>query len=466
MLLLAGTVQAQSGPADETAAVRPQTAEATSAQTPPAQPQAAEQASPAPAEDEAATSPDSIVSRSEANDIFGQLVADQKFAAAAAVGARLAELTEQEFGKNSRRTADVYAALGDAQRHAGKHNDAEKSYLEAVDIYRSVDGVFTPLVIGPLTSLGENYDEAGDYLNAVSAYSEARTVNRRTFGLLNEEQIPLIDRITQSLLALNDLPEADKQQLEALHLVQRNFPPESDEALAATYKYAAWLQSTGRFQEERDQYVQALRTITDAYGEHDPRRVQPLRGIANSFRDQRIPEAQGLSSLDEALELLDAQQPHNNLAIAEVLRDIGDWNVAFARVDYDGAAYRRAWDALGDVDNGEKLREDWFRGPIYVLREPISLRDISQERDAPQGYVLTKFDLDVSGRPSSAMVVASDPPGLKDEAVLRAVNRSRFRPQMMDGQLVPGAGLALKFNFRYTTDETSKSEGRRKRKAD
>jgi TonB family protein len=438
-------------------------------QSPPA-PASASQEQPAtdvspPAQDAAAdgdaVSPDALVSRFEANDAFGRLVADQKFAAAVPVGKRLAELTEQEFGKRSRETADVYAALGDAERHAGDHDGAEKSYLEAIDVYRSVDGVFTPLVIGPLTSMGENYDEAGQYLNAVSAYSEARTVNRRTFGLLNEEQIPLLDHMTQSLVALNDLAEADKQQLEALHLIQRNWPPDSDRSLAATYKYAAWLQSRGRFQEERDTYAQALRAITDASGENDPRRVEPLRGIANSFRSQGIPEPQGIGSLNQALEVLDAHQPRDDLATAEVLRDIGDWNVAFDKVDYAGEEYRRAWQLLGDVDNGEKVRADWFRGANYVLREPISLRDISEERNAPQGHVVAKFDLDTSGRPSNVVIVESDPPGLKDEAVLRAVRRSRFRPQMLDGELVSGQGLGLRFTYRYTTDE---SDTRKKRK--
>jgi TonB family protein len=393
-----------------------------------------------------------IVSRFEANDTFDRLVADQDFKAAVPVGQRLAELTEQEFGKDSRQTADVYSQLGDAQRRAGDHDGAEKSYLHAIDVYRSVDGTFTPLVIGPLVALGENYDDNRRYSNAVSAYSEARAVNRRVFGLLNEEQIPLLDRITQSLMAMNDTAEADRQQLEALRLMQRNWPPESDQALDAMYKYAAWLGETGRVGEQRDEYVQALRIITQAYGEKDVRRVRPLMGIGNSYRAQGVPENQGLSSLQEALKLLSAQNPRDNRMTAEVLRDIGDWNVAFAKPGFDGDEYREAWALLGSLDDGAKLREDWFHGPIYVLREPINLTGITQDPDAPEGHVTVKFDLDTSGRPDNVEVVQSDPAGLKDDAMLRAVRRSRFRPQMTDGELVPGK-LALKFSFQYKTDE-------------
>ena len=80
------------------------------------------------------------------------------------------------------------------------------------------------------------------------------------------------------------------------------------------------------------------------------RQVRPLVGIGNSFRNQRIPEGQGVGALRDALALLIAQKDPDELAMAEVLRDLGDWEVAFTKVDYDGAEYRRAWQLLGDVD--------------------------------------------------------------------------------------------------------------------
>jgi TonB family protein len=391
---------------------------------------------------------------------FTRLVEEQRFADALAIGDRLIELTIEEFGAISVQTAQAYAQLADAQRRAKEHTAAEENFHKSVDTYRKVDGAFSPLAIAPLTGLGDNYQDSGDYLNAVSAYSEARTISRRVFGLLNEGQIEMLDRMTVSLVSLNQPLEADEQQLEALRLVERNWSPESKEALAASYKYAAWLRDSGRFQEEREQYARALRIIRDTYGKDDPQQVRPLVGIGNSFRNQRIPEGQGVSALRDALALLLAEKDPNALAIAEVLRDLGDWEIAFNKVGYDGAEYRRAWQLLGDVDNGDSLRSAWFTGPAYVLREPISQRGISQEQDAPAGHVLVKFDLDAMGRSTNVVIVESEPPGFKDESVLRHVRRSRFRPQMANGELVPGAELALQFNYRYTPDElTNPNQG-------
>ena len=365
---------------------------------------------------------------------------------------------EAEVGRNTLRTAEAYFDLAEAKRVAGKSDEAATSYLAAIDIYRAVDGAFTPLAIGPLTSLGDNYHDAGDYLSAVSAYGEARTINRRAYGLMNERQVVFLDRLSRSLLELNQTIEADEQQTEALRIVERNHPPESDEALAALYKYAAWLRDRGFFQTEREQYMRALRTVREHYGKEDVRQVTPLVGLANSLRNQRLPDGLGIGSLQEALRLLQAAPEQDQVAIAAVLRDSGDWFVAFNRIGYDGAEYRRAWELLGNAPNGEQLREEWFTGPTYVLREPISLRGLSEEPNAPQGHVLVSFDLGITGESANVAIVESTPAGLKDEAMLRHIRRSRFRPHMANGELVPVQGLALQFNFRYMPDAVATND--------
>jgi TonB family protein len=359
---------------------------------------------------------------------------------------------EQQFGKRSRQSAEAYLDLAELQKRAGDRDGTVKSYLTAIEIYRSVDGPFTPLAILPLTALGDIYEERKDYVSALSAYSEARTVSRRTYGLLNEDQIPLLDRLTETMIELNKPAEADQHQLEALRIVERSYPPESDEALAALYKYAGWLRDQGRYPEERDLYMRALKTVHDRYGKDDLHEVPALAAIGNSFRTQRIPEPTGIGALHDALQLMVSHGAPDKLELAGVLRDIGDWEVAFSRVDYDGAEYRRAWQTLGQLPDGDKLRKQWFSGPIYVLREPVSLLGLTQEPAAPSGHVIVRFDLDKYGHASNATIVESEPAGLKDEAVLRQIRHSRFRPQMVDGEFVAREALALQFNYRYSRD--------------
>jgi TonB family protein len=362
---------------------------------------------------------------------------------------QLVASTLAEFGAKSLQTAEAYMELADAQRQAKQHEKAAENYLLAVESYRAFDGPFTPLAIAPLTSLGDNYHEANDDANAVTAYTEARTVSRRAYGLHNAEQIALLDRMSQSLLDLNQPLEAEEQQIEALRLVQRSHPPASEEVLEAIYKYAAWLGARGRYQLERDQYERARRVIRDAYGDEDLRHVRPLLGIGNTYRQERNPAGLGISSLQDALAILLEQPQRDNVAIATTLRDIGDWAVAFGKTGYQGTEYQRAWQLLEEAPNGKELQREWFTGANYVLYEPISPRSLSLDPDAPSGFVTVRFDLDTSGSSQNVTLVESNPAGLKDEAVLRHIRRSRFRPLIANGEIVPGKGLGIQVTFRY-----------------
>ena len=326
-----------------------------------------------------------------------------------AAGERLVAGNTAEFGRASLPTAEAYTSLGDAQRQAKQYDKAAESYLAAIDIYRDVDGPFTPLAIRPLTSLGDNYHEAKDDVNAVAAYSEARTVSRRVYGLHNESQIELLDRMSRSFLDLDQLAEAEEQQVEALRLVQRSNPPGSDAVLEAIYKYAEWLGDRLLFQSQRDQYMRALRIIRQVHGDDDVRQVRPLLGIGNTYREERNPAGMGLSALEDALALLMEQPQQDPLAIAAALRDIGDWSVAFGKAGYEGTEYQRAWQLLGSAPNADELRRQWFTGANYVLYEPISPRGLSTDPEALSGQVTVSFDIDKTGNTQNVTLVGPSP---------------------------------------------------------
>lgn len=390
-----------------------------------------------------------IVTRFEASIELERLLEAQDYDAATAIGERLLTLTQAEFGEISAETANAHIALAQAHVANEDRTAAEEHYLEAVVIFRDIEGAFSESAISPLLGLGDNYQDGGQYLNAVSAYNEARTINRRVFGLLDEGQIAILDRMTQSFLAMNEYEQAETQQRAALQLIERKHELHSEETLDAIYKYAGWLRDRRRYTEEREQYQRAMRIIRDHYDDGSVLMVRPLRETGNSFRNQGAAVSQGISGLTTALELLEAQEEADELALAQVLVDIGDWEAAFSRVGADGAAYRRAWQLLGDVDGGDALRREWFGGIEYVFREPLSQRGLSAAPDAARGFVLVRFDLNAFGRTENVTILEAEPPNLKDEAVARHVRQSRFRPYMNDGEVVARRNLALRVTFRY-----------------
>ena len=405
-----------------------------------------------------AASTENVITRFEAEIEIRRLVAAEQYAEAAELGAQWISLTEAEFGPQSLEAADAYATLAVAQSKLGENTEAEKNYLHSLGIYREVAGPFDVVLIEPLLGLGDNYQQSGEYPNAVSAYNEARTVSRRVYGLQNEGQIEMLDRLTETYGQMNDPIEAHARQLEALQLVARNHEASSPEALEAVYKYALWLRAAHRYTEEREQYLRAERVIADRHGDTSVMLVRPLRERAISLRVQGSAAPHGISALRDALELVEAQVNPDPLMLAEVLRDLGDWDVAFARIGTQDGEYLRSWELLGVVPNGEELRKSWYGGIEAVLSAPLSPRSLTNDPGAPRGHVLVRFDIDATGRTQNVTVVSSEPVGLKDEAVARHIRESRFRPNIVDGRLVTTRGRALDVVFRYVRNEPPTSE--------
>lgn len=369
---------------------------------------------------------------------------------ARALGDLLIELTTAEFGPLSAELAEAYLLLAKVDRLNQNFTAAETSILSAIDIYADRDGPLAPTLIDPFLDLGENYDEAGDYASAISAYGEARTIGRRNFGLLNADQIEIIDLMTAAAERLGDMEVAQGLQLDALTLVERNFDEFSIEAIDARYKYASWLRRNRRHEEARAYYFDILRVIKRYYDDDPMMKIRAWRERAASFREEDFEDSSGLSGLRDGIELLEAMPDPPALLLAELYLDAGDWNVEFTSGAglVAGEDYLAAWRLLGMLDNGEELRRDWFENLNVVEIGSVSRRGLSNEPDAPRGSVEIHFTVDRAGRTSDIEVVNSDPPGFKASDFIRQYRSARFRPKIDNGQLVDARRARL-IEFRY-----------------
>ena len=391
-----------------------------------------------------------LVARLEAELLQKDLVDQERYPEAVPVAERIVELTEEEFGV-SLELGVALSNLAVLQRRIGLYEPSEQNFLRGVDVMRDAGGPFNDTVIDALVGLGINYRLRGDYFEALTIFEEARTVSRRVNGLMNEQQIDILDQLTNTMFSMKRYAEADQYQRTALHLMERVHGTETVEVLPAIYKYARWLRLSFRYQEERDQYARAMDIIRDHEGPESLSMTKPLGETGNSFRIQKVPDGRAINALKRALAIAESKPEPDKLIIAKLLVDIGDWNVAFSKMGSTGEEYRRAWHLLGELENGDALRKEWFDEPNYVLREYPSSRGISDASDsgAIPGYVLITFDVSDLGKTTNVTVIESVPPGLKDDSTARALNRSRFRPRLVDGEPVWTQGLARTFNFHY-----------------
>jgi tetratricopeptide (TPR) repeat protein len=393
------------------------------------------------------------LSRLEAQIVLVDLVRESRFEDALPVAQNMVDLTAAEFGRPSVEVATALSNLAVIQRNLEHYQDSNVSFQDAIEMFREVEGPFTESIIDPLISLGANYHATGDYPQALGIFQEARTVNRRAYGLLNEDQIDIVYHVAATLTSMRRYEEAHEQQQDALNIMERVHGVDTLEIVPYIHSYAEWLIGAFQFEAGRVQYVRAMDIIRARESVDSPSLIVPLSEIGNSYRAQKLAEGRGISSLKRALEI--AEMGTDTLALARVLRDIGDWYTAFSRVGASGQEYIRAWQLLGDVEEGETIRQEWFAEPGYVLREYPSSRGLADPGDpgVVPGHVLVAFDVDKDGHPLNAVVIEAEPPDFKDDTMLRAIRRSRFRPRVVDGELVYATGIVRNFSFHYDPDQ-------------
>jgi len=395
---------------------------------------------------------DAIVTRFELQIEFEDLLAAENYAAAAALVEQLITLAEQEFGGDSTLFAATLIQAAEAQTLSGNFEAAEDTALRALEIHRAQDGAFSESLIRPYLVLGDNFQAAGDHISAMPAYGEARNISRRVNGLLNPGQIEILDRMSASAEGLDQMTEARDYQLDALMLVERRYEPHSPEVVEGALRYGTWLREHNMFTPERELYARIERQVADQHGQESVELVPLLLARANSFRSQSIMHPLGISGLRLAREILEPDP--NPRMLAEVHRDLGDWEAAFNERGADGSAYLTSWALLGDVENGEALREDWYgAGPAqFVLIAARGQRGFSMNQNAATGRLVIRFTVDPTGETSDVRITDAEPPGIADEAFARQIRNSRFRPMIRDGRLV-AARRAFSATFRYDADD-------------
>ncbi len=304
----------------------------------------------------------------------------------------------QEFGQKSLQTAEAYI---EPRRRATPSEAITSERPRAISrpsrCIAPIDGPFTPLAIAPLTSLGDNYHEANDDVNAVASYTEARTVSRRVYGLHNEAA----DRAARSHVALAARSEPAGRGRGA---AGRSAAPRAAQQSAGrptpcsrpSISTPSGSATDCMFQLERDQYMRALRIIrAGPWRARRPAGQSRCSASATRIATSAIPRAWASRRSQEALELL-LEQPERDPARDRPARcatsAIGPSRSA--RRAIDGTEYQRAWQMLGSAPNGEQLRREWFSGANYVLYEPISPRGLSTDPEAVSGHVTVTFDID------------------------------------------------------------------------
>ncbi|HPF26715.1 MAG TPA: tetratricopeptide repeat protein [Steroidobacteraceae bacterium] len=206
------------------------------------------------------------------------------YQAALPVAENVVKLTEIQHGAEDRSLVNPLTNVGTTQLKLGNHAAAEASYLRAVQILERSATTTDRQFIAPLHGLGSTYLAVKRPDSAVAPLKRALDLTRNLDGLYNLEQLPILRQLIDAYVATGDFADAEKEHNYAYRVVTTAYGNDDPRLLEPLDQLAGWYEFVGRYATARSYHERALGIIDRDGKRNDPRKVQALRGIARSYR--------------------------------------------------------------------------------------------------------------------------------------------------------------------------------------
>ena len=380
--------------------------------------------------------------------------------------------------------------LAVAQHLGGDYAGAEESYLRVIELIDASGRRTNPRLARAQAGLASTYYAGKRYDLAAERFEIAVALSRRTEGLFNDEQLPLLEQYADTLTELNRMQDALRVRSYALRVVERKDGP-------ASLRYALELESLGRwyarvraYDASRASLRRAIEIVEDAKGANAIELIGPLTALGdcarrqlldpvlqdtNSADDQRrsmfhdamAPSAPGVSSgtisaegqkaLERAVAIASNRPDPSPIQVADVRTQLGDWYQSRLQFDRALPNYQLAWQAASGAQVGGKpLTELLFARPVLLHYLPPDSWDRYSGRPAGETTVRNvqvEFTVTAQGRVVAPRVIAEGGDAQHGARTVKAAAGARYRPRFDKGQPVDTPAVRLDQPF-YVLVET------------
>ena len=403
---------------------------------------------------------------------------------------------------NSQPGPDMLESAGDFGSPSLDYQDSEEAVLVSPDTasyqfyitdLESRLGPYAPGLSEQLLGLGTVYQKQGLHAEAAAVFKRGVHVARVNSGLYSEAQIPLLQRLIQSLMALGDFETADERQYYLFRVQAEVYGRQSEEMSIAMLERAEWEReayylslgdsSFMRLLRMWELYSGVLRNISRNQGKHSPELLTPLEGLLETqyLISTYTPEAQsgfyagGAPDSDYAEEsrfsMIRVSNYKQGQAVLTAMREVysyneeggdkaaetfvqlGDWHLWHQKRDSAMEAYKRAWDELGMLEDGDELRQRYFGEPRLLPDLP----DVLAEPTPPEvvrGHVVVSFSITGTGRIKNLEVLSNQPVDTTAEPddgetvqLLRGIRKMLYRPRFVDGEAVQTDNIEKRYAY-------------------
>jgi len=346
---------------------------------------------------------------------------------------------------------------------------AEKEYQRSVDILEKTAGATDRQLLRPLQGLGASHFAENEYVDASVALKRAIDLSRNLDGLFNAEQLQILEPLISSYVALDLTQEAEKEQQYALRVAETSYGRMDARMLKPLDRYGRWLEAIGRYTSARLLYARALTIAEQTSGRGSLVAVEPLLGIARSYRlefvngAEEVPAAQdafsnpdlsgitndsqrlnpdGERALRLALQAIEKNQPVDHKRRGDTLLELGDWYMSASGLVRGIETYGDAWKEYVQAGDTTVLTQP----RLLVYRPPpmSSRRSSLKPDESEQRFVEVKFNVLKDGRTDAVELAGGDAPENAQRAMVSAVKKARYSPKFEAGEAVETRGMILR----------------------
>jgi hypothetical protein len=373
-------------------------------------------------------------------------------------------------------------------------------YSNSVTELESGNGVWDVGLVELLASLANLQQQQGQHLEAINSFDRAIHVNRINSGLHTAEQIPLIEGLIESHMAVGDWGKTDLFYNYLFYVHQKAYGLDDPRMISELGRLGDWnIQAFNigygdalgvRLGAAQMLFVAGARMVLKHFGKNDERFVDFLLSIANSAYlvslnpDLAVEASQsryvedlerlrlslnqrggsrprGFNAGKDALTEIAtyySTAPDSTYEFAEAVTNLGDWHLMFRYRQAAATNYQEAWDLLSQQENGAELIQQLF-GQVKSLPTFASeigelvARNAALNDGAELNFDSADFAFDVTenGMVRDIRLLSEETDANRSQLlqVRRVLRDSVFRPVLKDGKRIRSDNLQFRFRYWY-----------------
>jgi hypothetical protein len=311
---------------------------------------------------------------------------------------------------------------------------------------------------------GLTQTELETFSSAEESFRRAQHISHRVGGVFTPEQLEIVDQITRLNLRQGKLIAADREQAFNLRISEQAYGEESEKLLPVLQRLGAYFATRGNmmplstvpdyryyredlFRRSIALYQRAIRIIEHSYGVTDLRLVEPLRGLARARLLQITNRRASEAALERVLSIVESN-PETDLpdriaamvGLGDIYTITGDTRAS--------EVYLQTWQLMQENEQQKQLSTEIFGSPtrlypegsrvLYLDRRP----DAAAEEDV-ELYVDVEYSISGSGRVKNIQLLDKNVPNAQVRNLRSRLSATRFRPRIIDGELVATESLMV-----------------------